>query len=264
MPHILVLSVVVSESRRRVLTVRDLNARSVVRVGVSRLGRSRFSRSSRLGRRSARLGWVLGRRSRSLGSAVRRWACRSRGSRRARRRLLGAPRVDDGGQDSPARAGRLDVNVGGLVRSSLEVLVERTSVTGVEEDGRVATSGSIPRTDVVAGVLADEVEDVGTDVEAAKSVKVPVGLDGGDLGVVVVVVGVSGADKLLGNSVTEKQAEDAVTLGVSLALVESDENEGAAPEVGLLVVDERLEEITAPLAGNGDGGVVSIAGLYDR
>lgn len=117
---------------------------------------------------------------------------------------------------------------------------------------------------MVASVLANEVEDVGANIEASESVQVPVSLDSADLGIVVVVVGVSGADKLLGDSVTEDQAEDAVALGVGLALVESDEDKSAAPEVGLLVVDQRFEEVTAPLAGSSDRSVVAVAGLYSN
>lgn len=114
---------------------------------------------------------------------------------------------------------------------------------------------------MVTGLLADKVEDVGLDVEAAESVQVPVGLDSGDLGVVVVVVCVSGAHERVRHGITEDQAEDTVALGVSLSLIESDEDESAVPEAGLLVVDQRLEEIAAPLSGNSDGGVVAIARL---
>lgn len=253
--YTLVLSVVVSESGRRVLAVRDLNAGGVVSAVVSW---ARRSGSTGLGRWCSRL-----RRSRSLRRRHRgAVGGRSRRSGRTRRRLLAAPGLDDGGQDSPARAGRLNVNVGSLVRGSLEALVKGTGVAGVEKDRRVAAGGRIPRTDVVASVLADKVEDVGADVEASESVQVPVGFDSADLGVVIVVVGVSGADKLLGNSITKDQAEDAVALGVGLALIEGDENKGAAPEVGLLIVDKRFEEVAAPLAGGGDRSVVSVAGLY--
>ena len=105
---------------------------------------------------------------------------------------------------------------------------------------------------MVASLLADKVKDVGLDVEAAESVQVPVGLDGGNLRVVVVVVGISGANERLRHCITENQTEDAVALGVSLSLVECDENQGAAPEAGFLVVDQRLKEITAPLSGDSD------------
>ena len=114
---------------------------------------------------------------------------------------------------------------------------------------------------MVTGLLADKVEDVGLDVEAAESVQVPVGLDSGNFGVMVVIVGISGADERVRHGITENQAEDAVALGVSLGLVEGDEDQSAVPEAGLLVVYQRLEEIAAPLSSNGDGGVVTIACL---
>ena len=117
---------------------------------------------------------------------------------------------------------------------------------------------------MVASLLADKIKDVGLDVKAAESVQVPVGLDSGDLGVVVVVVGISGADERVRHGITEDQAEDAVALGVSLGLVESDQDQGTAPEAGLLVVDQRLEEIAAPLSSNSNGGVMTIARLYRR
>ena len=114
---------------------------------------------------------------------------------------------------------------------------------------------------MVTSLLADKVKDIGLDVKAAESVQVPVGLDGGNLRVVVVVVGISGANERLRHCITENQTEDAVALGVSLGLVECDENQSAAPEAGLLVVDQRLKEVTAPLSSNSDRSVMAIACL---
>ena len=114
---------------------------------------------------------------------------------------------------------------------------------------------------VVAGLLSDEIEDVGADVETTQSVQVPVCFDGADLGVVVVPVLVGGSDELVRDGIAEHQAENAVALGVGFALVEGDEDEGAVPEAGFFVVDQGLEEVAAPFSGDGDGGVVSIAGL---
>lgn len=225
------------------LAVRDLDLVGVVgRVGslITRLGRVLLARL--LARR--------GRRRR--GSRTRAHAVLG-GSRK----VLATPLLDDGGENGPAGAGRLDVDVGSLVGGGLEVLVERAGVGAVEEDGRVGVGGGGPGADVVAGLLADEVEDVGADVEAAEGVKVPVGLDGGDLGVVVVVAVVLGAVEMLGDGVTEQDAEDAVALGVCLALVEGEQDKGTVPEAGLLVVDERLEQVAAPLASGSDGGVVA-------
>ena len=77
----------------------------------------------------------------------------------------------------------------------------------------------------------------------------------------VVPVLVGGSDELVRDGIAEHQAENAVALGVGFALVEGDEDEGAAPEAGFFVVDQGLEEVAAPLSGDGDGGVVAIAGL---
>ena len=114
---------------------------------------------------------------------------------------------------------------------------------------------------MVTSLLADKVKDIGLDVKAAESVQVPVGLDSGNLGVVVVVVGISGADERLGHCIAENQAENTVALGVSLSLVECDENQSAAPEAGLLVVDQRLKEVTAPLSSNSNRSVMAITCL---
>ena len=114
---------------------------------------------------------------------------------------------------------------------------------------------------MVAGLLTNKVKDVGLNVEASESVQVPVGLDSGNFGVMVVIVGISGADERMRHGITEDQAEDAVALGVSLGLVECDEDQSAIPEARLLVIDQRLEEIAAPLSSNSNGGIVAIACL---
>lgn len=177
------------------------------------------------------------------------------------RAVLATPLLDNGGQNSPSRARRHEVNVRHRVRSRLELLVERSSIAAVVEDLRVIASRISVVANVVAGLLSDEIEDVGADVETTQSVQVPVCFDGADLGVVVVPVLVSSSDELVGNGVAEHQAEYSVALGVGFAFVEGDEDEGAAPEAGLFVVDQGLEEVAAPLSGDGDGGVVAIAGL---
>lgn len=177
------------------------------------------------------------------------------------RAVLATPLLDNGGQNSPSRARRHEVNVRHRVRSRLELLVERSSIAAVVEDLRVIASRISVVANVVAGLLSDEIEDVGADVETTQSVQVPVCFDGADLGVVVVPVLVGGSDELVRDGIAEHQAENAVALGVGFALVEGDEDEGAAPEAGFFVVDQGLEEVAAPFSGDGDGGVVSIAGL---
>lgn len=88
--------------------------------------------------------------------------------------------------------------------------------------------------------------------------KTPVGLDGGELGVVVVVVAVAGADEMRGHGVAEQDAVDLVLHGVVFVLVEGDEDEGVVHEA--LVGQERGEELGEPLAGGGYIGVVAVAG----
>ena len=177
------------------------------------------------------------------------------------RAVLATPLLDNGGQNSPSRARRHEVNVRHRVRSRLELLVERSSIAAVVEDLRVIASHISVVANVVAGLLSDEIEDVGADVETTQSVQVPVCFDGADLGVVVVPVLVGGSDELVRDGIAEHQAENAVALGVGFALVEGDEDEGAAPEAGFFVVDQGLEEVAAPFSGDGDGGVVAIACL---
>lgn len=87
---------------------------------------------------------------------------------------------------------------------------------------------------------------------------VPVGFDGGDLRVVVVVVIIGGAHEVIRDGVTKKDAEDAVLDSVGLVLVEGDEDEGIVHE--MLVVQQRGQEGLQPLASNSDGGVMAIRG----
>lgn len=86
----------------------------------------------------------------------------------------------------------------------------------------------------------------------------PVGLDGGDLGVVVVVVVVGGADEVLGDGVADEDGENPVLDGVGLVLIEGDEDKGVVHEA--LVIQERGEEGLQPDTGNGDRGVVTVGG----
>ncbi len=69
----------------------------------------------------------------------------------------------------------------------------------------------------------------------------PVGLDGGDLAVVVVEVVVGGADELLGHDIAEEDADDLVLLGVGRVLVEGDEHEGVVHET--LVVEQGSRKV---------------------
>ena len=76
--------------------------------------------------------------------------------------------------------------------------VESTRVRSVEEATTKSRCGT-PLAETIASVLSDVGENVRANIPTAESVQVPIGLDGGDLRVVVVVVVVSGADEVLGN-----------------------------------------------------------------
>ena len=135
--------------------------------------------------------------------------------------------------------------------------VEDTSVRGVKETV-IERWSSGPLAESVASVGSDLLEDVGTNIPTPKGVEVPVGLNGGEFGVVIVEVGVGGADEVIGDGVTEENGEDAVLNGVGFVLVEGDEDEGILHEIG--VIQEGGKEGLEPLSGNGDRGIMSIRG----
>lgn len=172
-------------------------------------------------------------------------------------KLAVLPGVLDGGQDGAAREAAVQSQVGsrvlGVVAAAL--LVEDTGVRGVPEVA-VGQLGGRPLAEAVAGLLGNQVEDVGTDVPAAQGVEVPVGLNGGNLAVVVVEVVVGGAGEVLGEGVAEQDGENLVALGVGLVLIPGEQDEGVVHEV--LVVEEGLEESAAPHASNADVGVVAV------
>jgi hypothetical protein len=93
---------------------------------------------------------------------------------------------------------------------NLSVVAERAVERAVEEVAAVGAGSSIPSSVLVTSLVSNEGEDVGTDIPATQSVQIPVGLDSADLRVVVVELRISGADELLGDSVTENDAEDTV------------------------------------------------------
>jgi hypothetical protein len=59
----------------------------------------------------------------------------------------------------------------------------------------------------------------------------PVSLNGRDLRVMVIIVGVCSANKLLGDGITKKNTEDSVLDGVGLVLIKRDEDQGVLKEV---------------------------------
>ena len=61
------------------------------------------------------------------------------------------------------------------------------------------------------------------------------------------------ADHVLGNGISKENRHDAVRLGVSVVLVEGDQDQCAFHEVGVL--KERSQPALEELAGDGDGAV---------
>lgn len=84
--------------------------------------------------------------------------------------------------------------------------VERAGVRRVENGLRQIFQGAYP----VTCVLADEVEHVGADVVAPEGVQPPVGLDSGEVGVVVVERRVAGSDELTRDGRSEKDGVNSV------------------------------------------------------
>ena len=115
-----------------------------------------------------------------------------------------------------------ELGVGNGESGNLVVVAEGARERAVEEMTAVGAGCSIPRGVLVTSLVRHEGEDVGTNVPTAKSVQVPVSLNSTDLRVVVVELRISGADELLGKSITEKETEDTVLEGVCVGLVESD------------------------------------------
>lgn len=179
----------------------------------------------------------------------------------------------DSRQYSAASARRLGPHVRNWVGSVLETSVERSCKGAVQEDAWAAAGDGVPAAVFVASLLSDELEHVGTDVPSTESVESPVGLDSGDVRVVVVEMVISGAVEILWNGTTEQNAEDAVAdvVGIWLALVpcacssrqmqltvliEGQKDQCSLHEVP--VRQERLEKVARPGAGDGDGGVMSV------
>lgn len=132
---------------------------------------------------------------------------------------------------------------------SIEVVFRKCVAVGVLR---------VPRSQSIPSGLCNVGEDIGADIPATEGVEIPVSLDGRDLRVVVVVVGIGSADELFGYGIAEEDGEDFVLDAVGLVLIEGDEDEGVVHEV--LVLEEGSEESLEPFSGDGDGGVVSIRG----
>ena len=124
-----------------------------------------------------------------------------------------APGALDGGQDTAAR-GALGLGVGSGPPARGEVIdVDGAGVGGVEVEVVKVDAGVL-----IAGLVGDGGEDVGTAVPAAELGQVEVDGDGRDGGVVVVVRGVGGALEAVRDCATEQDGVDTYVELVSLEL----------------------------------------------
>lgn len=122
--------------------------------------------------------------------------------------LLSTPLGSDLGEDGTSVLHKK--TVGDRVRDGGVDRVEGTSEALVQEAGRSCSGESVPSAGFVAGLLCDEVEDVSTNIPATKVVQVPVGLDGSDLGVMVVESGVSAVVEACRNSISKDDSKYSV------------------------------------------------------
>lgn len=187
--------------------------------------------------------------------------------------LLALPRLLDRRQRRAAVAARVAIRNG---LGSVLLVVEDTRVGAVEV--RLLERRVRQFAEPIARLGGDHGKDVGSDVPPAEGVRVPVGLDGGYLGVVVVEVVVRRADEFLGDRVSQQDREDSVLGSVILVLVErwievrersspadgavgerlTQQNQGVLHKV--LVRQQGGEEVPGPLAGEADRGVVTVVG----
>jgi len=164
--------------------------------------------------------------------------------------LLSLPFLLDSRQNCPAIARRHQVR--NWLRSPSAGSSKNTRIRGIEE------IVGVPLADNVSRLLCNEAEDIGTNIEAAQGVKTPVGLNSSDFRVVVVVVGISRSNELLGDRVTKEDGKDLVLDGVGLVLVKCDQNKGIVHE--FLILEERIQECLEPNTRGGNGSVVAVRG----
>lgn len=129
--------------------------------------------------------------------------------------LLADPSVLDGRQGSSAIPARM------AVRHWLRGIflgVEDPRVRGVEVGFIEWWVLQFPK--AITGLGRDEREHVGTNVPTAEGIEIPVGLDSGDLGIVIVEVIIRCSDELLWDGISKKNGECPVLIGVVFVLVE--------------------------------------------
>lgn len=137
----------------------------------------------------------------------------------------------------------------------VELVGERAGVGLVEVDVLVV---EVELRVLVAGLVGDQVEDVGVAVPSSQRRETPVLGDGGDGRVVVVEGVVDGSLEVVGDGTAEEDGEDLVGDTVGLVLVEGQQDQGVVHEV--LVAEERGHEVALPGGAEGDVGVVGVVG----
>lgn len=155
-----------------------------------------------------------------------------------------------------SREAMLKIQVGSRILMVATSSVERTSVRDVVE--HLVKLVRLPSAKLVTSLAGNQLEDVGADVPSTQCGEVPVGLDGRDFRVVVVEVVVGGANKMLGNGITKEDTKNMVLVGIRLVLIPGDQDEGVVHKV--LVLQERLQELAAPVTSHSNRGIMAVRG----
>ncbi|KAI6755574.1 hypothetical protein HG531_004680 [Fusarium graminearum] len=112
----------------------------------------------------------------------------------------------------------------------------------------------LPLPQLIASLARNKVKDIGAHIPAAEGIEIPVGLNGGNLRVVVVEAVVGCANEMLGNSITEKNTEDVVLAGVGFVFIPSDKNKSVIHEV--LILEEWLKKGARPVSSDSNRSVL--------
>lgn len=121
----------------------------------------------------------------------------------------------------------------------------------------VARDMRIPATNDVSSLLTDELPHVGSDIPATKSMQAPVGLDGRDLTVMIVVVVIGAASKVTRKCRAHYDASHVVWVTASIAVCLPGYID-KSPFVEVRVCEKSLHEATSPGTRRSNVGVMPI------
>jgi hypothetical protein len=130
---------------------------------------------------------------------------------------------------------------------------ERAWVRLIEEK---VTNWDLRRADLVTSDFGNKVVDVGSNIPSSQSVQIPVGLNGGKVGVVGVNIVISGTDQRLWEDIRENDTHNSVGDGVGAILIEVNDKEGLVHEK--LVIQQRRNECKQPIGTIRDSSIMSI------